>query len=270
VSPDHPARPRVGHLDAIHRLTILITVRDFEARPFWHDVGDVEHVGMPQTVGPQRLSVVVHHDRTERDFFAPIAIEIVNVHAVRALSAHGRIGVVAKPSPRLHELAVNQIPGVHVHEGVGPARDQDAQSFSVELRDADLVSVDTIPAIVAPAHGIAAFDPVSARDFLPRHAVQNGDVLRPFEDKPAIGDGRVLPGRRVRRHLQRDLGLPVAIEITGNERRPPDAHVHVPAEVVAPHERAGPAVVGLQLEGVGLSRMVPGSSPCPSPGCLMT
>src|SRR5262249_39143396 len=45
-----------------------------------------------------------------------------------------------------------------------------------------------------------------------------------------------------RRGLQRDLRFPVAVEIPDDVRRPPDPHVHVPAEILSPQERAVVAV----------------------------
>ncbi len=160
---------------------------------------------------------------------------------------------MSSPNQRhdLHELPVDQIPGVEVHQRVGAARHEDAEPLPIQLRRADLVPVDAIAAVVAPARGIAALDPVDARDLLPGHPVEHGEVFGAFQDESAVGDrGRFLRGR-VRRHLERHLRLAVAVEVAGDERRPPDAHVHVPPEVVAPHERAGPAVVRLELERVG-------------------
>ncbi len=127
MAPDHLARARIRHLDAVDLLTIFVAVRDLEARPVWNDIGDIEDVGVPEAVGPQRLAVVVDHHRPERDFFASIAVDVEDVHPVRALTTNRRSRVIAEPAPCLDELAADQIPRIDVHERVRAARGENAQ-----------------------------------------------------------------------------------------------------------------------------------------------
>ena len=263
MAPDHLSRPRVRDLDAVDRLAVFVAVRNLQSGPLRDDVGDIKDVGMAEAVGPERFPVVVNGDRAERHLLAAVAVEVVYVHAVCALAPHRRRRVVAEPAPCPDELSAGQIPGVDVHQGVGAARDQNALPFSVELRHADLIAVDAIAACVAPARRIAALDPVGARDLFARHAIQHDEILRAVEHEPAFCDDGFLPRGRVRRHLQRHFGLAVAVEIARDERRPPDAHVHVPSQIVPPHERASPPVVGLELERVWTRTNCAGIEPVP-------
>ena len=169
----------------------------------------------------------------------------------------------------LLQLAILQRPGVDAHHAVGAAHDDQARRLAIEIGDAEHVPARSVAAVVGPLGRLAALDPRRAVDLLAGGAVVDDERLGPVEDEALAAVERLGLRRRVGRAAHRDFRLAVAVEIAHHHRREPDAVVDVPAEIDAPQEAAGPAVVGVELVGVGARHATRPGSMLPA-GCLTT
>jgi len=110
------------------------------------------------------------------------------------------------------------------------------------------VTTGAIAGVVAPVLDPAPLDPVDLVDLGAGGAVVDRQVLGPFHDKSGLAaEEHVVGTGRIRRGPHTDLRLAVAVEVANDHGRPPDPHVHVPAQVDPPQEFARRAVVAVIL-----------------------
>ena len=184
---------------------------------------------MAAPVAPQHRAVVVERERADEHLVAPVAVHVL-----------AQAGVVALPlEPARHELVVElphalqrrprEAVGVDDHLAVRAALHDHAGRLAVEVREGDLVA-GVVVVVVAGGVGRGARDPRRLGADAPRQAVEHGEVFGTVRHAPV---GVAVVGREGRR-LRDDLRPAVAVEVGDDERRVPDAHLDVPAEVHAP------------------------------------
>ena len=254
MAPDDLAGARVDEAQAVFVHRDFVAKCDFEAGTRRNHVGHIHDVGVAEAEVPEHFPIGLQRDGTQNDFIATVAIYIGGEQRVAALSANLRCLLVAIPAPEFFEFTVLKIVGVDDHTCVGAAAHEETRVFPVEISEADLVSIDAIAGLIAPIARVAALHPIGAGYFLPGQAVQDSAILWAGDDEAARAafffGQRLLARGGVGRALESDLGSAIASEIPHDDRRPPDPHVHVPAEVVPPKEGAV-VQVGLELVRVG-------------------
>ena len=170
-----------------------------------------------------------------------------------ALAAHAAGEELVVPAPHALELAVAEAIGVHDHLAVGAALHDHAGRLAVEVRERDLVARGVV-VVVEHVLGRGARDPRRRADVFAGESVDDRKVFG------AVLDASVWIAEvgRERRGLGDHLGLSVAVEVGHDERRVPDAHLDVPAEVAPPEEASGGRVC---LELVRVLRGLPHEVP---------
>ena len=184
----------------------------FEPRPFGNDVGDIKKVRMAEAARPDRLPVVVHITKPSAISSWPSPSKS-NTCMPWHLAVNMESRVVAEPAP-----ALTSFPSIRfqasTYMSVYVPRATRSSALAVELRQADLIAVDPVAALVAPARRVASFDPSARAISLPVMPFSTMRYSGPSITNP-FGDNRFLSRGRVGRHIQRDLGFSVAIEVAG-------------------------------------------------------
>ena len=127
-------------------------------------VRQVEPVAVAHPGAPHRPAVVVDRDRAVEDLVEAVAVDVAGLDAVLPLAVVLERRALVGPPPHLLELAVAQRPGIHLHQAVGAADDQDARRLAVEVGDAEHVAARAVAGRVGPVGDLAALDPVDLVD----------------------------------------------------------------------------------------------------------
>jgi hypothetical protein len=273
----------------------LLYVEDFEPRPPGVEVGEVQRVAVAEARRIEPLPVVVDDGGAVDDLVAAVRVHVADGEVVVALPAErlvARRAVFAVERPDARELPRAPVPGGQDGARVVAARHHEARAFAVEVSDAGEKTVNAVAVAVAPDGGqllgrrvelrrMARRDEVRRGEGRARQAVEDGEVLRPFEHVagegvPPVAEGGegafgVAPvGARVADDfaaavrgavggLARDLGSAVAVEVVDHELRVVRALADVPAEADRPEQRA---VEPVSLEdGLGREARAPVVAP---------
>ena len=198
----------VVHLDERGRQQrgiVLLDGKHFEAGMVGVNVRDMEAVAVNQLRVPKRLAGrAIQHGANVDQVFAAVVVHVhdANLMAPRFVRA---VGWRVKPAARQlavaiivgHRLALEGLRGIAVFHV-----QQETRSHAVAIDDAEMA--------VHRAVGGPHIRDGGAGKFMPRHAVENGKVLRRVI---GAGDGRAIRQNHAARRAHADFGFAVAIQI---------------------------------------------------------